>query len=43
MGQPFHSSLAVPVAGGSLHVGVAGTAPGTAGVPVVLLVHGITG
>jgi pimeloyl-ACP methyl ester carboxylesterase len=43
MGQPFHSSLAVPVAGGSLHVGVAGAPPGTAGVPVVLLVHGITG
>ncbi|HET9771427.1 MAG TPA: alpha/beta hydrolase, partial [Acidimicrobiia bacterium] len=43
MGQPFHSSLAVPVAGGSLRVAVAGAAPGTAGVPVVLLVHGITG
>jgi pimeloyl-ACP methyl ester carboxylesterase len=43
MGQPFHSSLAVPVAGGSLRVGVAGAPPGTAGVPVVLLVHGITG
>lgn len=43
MGQPFHSSLAVPVPGGSLHVGVGGASPGTAGVPVVLLVHGITG
>src|SRR5919108_3587840 len=43
MAQPFHSSLAVPVSGGSLHVGVAGAPPGTAGVPVVLAVHGITG
>ncbi len=43
MAQPFHSSLAVPVPGGSLHVGVAGAAPGTPGVPVVLAVHGITG
>lgn len=43
MGQPFHSSLAVPAAGGSLHVGVAGAPPCTAGVPVFLLVHGITG
>ncbi|HYH48421.1 MAG TPA: alpha/beta fold hydrolase [Acidimicrobiia bacterium] len=43
MAQPFHSSLAVPVAGGSLHVGVAGPPPGTPGVPVVLAVHGITG
>ena len=43
MGQPFHSSLDVPVAGGSLHVGVAGPAPGTAGIPVVVAVHGITG
>jgi pimeloyl-ACP methyl ester carboxylesterase len=43
MGQPFHSSLAVPVAGGSLHVGVAGAPLGDDGVPVVLLVHGITG
>jgi lipase len=43
MAQPFHSSLAVPVAGGSLHVGVAGAPPGTPGVPVVLAVHGITG
>ena len=43
MAQPFHSSLAVPVAGGSLHVGVAGAALGTPGVPVVLAVHGITG
>ena len=43
MAQPFHSSLAVPVSGGSLHVGVAGPPPGTPGVPVVLAVHGITG
>ena len=43
MSQPFHSSLAVPVSGGSLHVGVAGSPPGTPGVPVVLAVHGITG
>jgi lipase len=43
MAQPFQSSLAVPVAGGSLHVGVAGAPPGTAGAPVVLAVHGITG
>ena len=43
MVQPFHSSLAVPVAGGSLHVGVAGAALGTPGVPVLLAVHGITG
>jgi pimeloyl-ACP methyl ester carboxylesterase len=43
MAQPFHSSLAVPVAAGSLHVGVAGAPPGTPGVPVVLAVHGITG
>jgi lipase len=43
MAQPFHSSLSVPVSGGSLHVGVAGAPPGTPGVPVVLGVHGITG
>ena len=43
MAQPFHSSLAVPVAGGSLHVGVAGAPPGTPGAAVVLAVHGITG
>lgn len=43
MAQPFHSSLAVPVPGGSLHVGVAGAPPGTPGVPVVLAAHGITG
>ena len=43
MVQPFHSSLTVPVAGGSLHVGVAGAALGSPGVPVVLAVHGITG
>src|SRR6266498_2069724 len=43
MPQPFHTILAVPVAGGSLHVGVAGAVPGTPGVPVVLAVHGITG
>jgi len=43
MAQPFDASLAVPVAGGSLHVGIAGAPPGTPGVPVVLAVHGITG
>jgi len=43
MAQPFHSSVDVPVSGGSLHVGVAGAPPGTAGVPIVLGVHGITG
>jgi len=43
MAQPFRSSLDVPVAGGTLHVGVAGPPPGTDGVPVVLAVHGITG
>jgi lipase len=43
MAQPFNSSLAVPVSGGSLHVGVAGAPLGTPGVPVVLAVHGITG
>lgn len=43
MAQPFHSSLAVPVAGGSLHVGIAGAALGTPGVPILLAVHGITG
>ena len=43
MAQPFHSSLSVPVSGGSLHVGVAGAPPGTPGVPIVLGVHGITG
>ena len=43
MAQPFHTALEVPVAGGSLHVGVAGPEPGTPGVPVVLAVHGITG
>ena len=43
MAQPFHSSLSVPVSGGSLHVGVAGAPPGTPGVPVVLAAHGITG
>ena len=43
MAQPFRSSLDVPVAGGTLHVGVAGPAPGTDGVPIVLAVHGITG
>jgi lipase len=43
MAQPFRSSLEVPVAGGTLHVGVAGPPPGTDGVPVVLAVHGITG
>lgn len=43
MAQPFHSSLSVPLASGSLHVGVAGPPPGTDRVPVVLAVHGITG
>jgi lipase len=43
MVQPFHSSLSVPVSGGSLHVGIAGAPPGTPGVPIVLAVHGITG
>ena len=43
MGQPFHSSLAVPVDGGSLHVAVAGAPPGTSAVPVVVVAHGITG
>jgi pimeloyl-ACP methyl ester carboxylesterase len=43
MAQPFSSSLSVPVPGGALHVGIAGAAPGTPGVPVVLAVHGITG
>ncbi len=43
MAQPFHTALSVPVAGGALHVGVAGPPPGTPGVPVVLAVHGITG
>jgi len=43
MAQPFHSSLAVPVSGGSLHVAVAGAPPGTPGVPIVLAAHGITG
>ena len=43
MAQPFHSALAVPVAGGSLHVGVAGAPAGSPGVPVVLAIHGITG
>jgi pimeloyl-ACP methyl ester carboxylesterase len=43
MAQPFHSSLSVPVSGGSLHVGVAGAPPGTSGVPIVLVAHGITG
>jgi lipase len=43
MAQPFSSSLSVPVLGGTLHVGVAGAAPGTPGVPVVLAAHGITG
>jgi pimeloyl-ACP methyl ester carboxylesterase len=40
MDQPFHSVLDVPVAGGSLAVGVSGPAGGA---PVVLAVHGITG
>jgi pimeloyl-ACP methyl ester carboxylesterase len=43
MAQPFHTGLAVPVAGGVLHVGVAGAPLGDPEVPIVLLVHGITG
>jgi lipase len=43
MAQPFHTALSVPVAGGTLHVGVAGPPLGTPEVPVVLAVHGITG
>jgi pimeloyl-ACP methyl ester carboxylesterase len=43
MTQPFHTALHVPVAGGTLHVGVAGAPLSTPGVPVVLAVHGITG
>jgi lipase len=43
MAQPFHTALAVPVDGGVLHVGVAGAPLGNPEVPVVLLVHGITG
>jgi pimeloyl-ACP methyl ester carboxylesterase len=43
MGQPFHTALAVPVAGGVLHVGVSGAPLGDPAVPIVLLVHGITG
>jgi pimeloyl-ACP methyl ester carboxylesterase len=42
MSHPFSRSLDVPVAGGTLHVGVAGADPGS-GAPVVVLVHGITG
>ena len=43
MAQPFHTQLAVPVAGGSLAVGVAGAPLGNPDIPIVLLVHGITG
>lgn len=43
MGEPFASSLSVPVQGGLLHVAVAGAPLGSPGVPVVLAVHGITG
>ena len=43
MAQPFHSSLDVPVSGGSLHVGVAGAPLGTPDVPILLAAHGITG
>src|SRR2546423_7347850 len=43
MAQPFRSSLDVPVAGGTLHVGVAGPGPGTDRVPIVLAVPGIPG
>jgi len=43
MAQPFHTALAVPVAGGVLHVGVAGAPLGNPEIPIVLLVHGITG
>lgn len=38
--QPFHTVLDVPVAGGSLAVGLSGPAGGA---PIVLAVHGITG
>ncbi|MGH9038614.1 MAG: alpha/beta hydrolase [Acidimicrobiia bacterium] len=40
MDQPFHTVLDVPVAGGTLAVGVSGPASGA---PVILAVHGITG
>jgi pimeloyl-ACP methyl ester carboxylesterase len=40
MDSPFHTELDVPVAGGTLRVGVAGP---TGGAPVVLALHGITG
>lgn len=43
MAQPFHTNLEVPVAGGTLCVGVAGAPIGTPDVPIVLAVHGITG
>src|SRR4051794_13814205 len=43
MAQPFHTALAVPVAGGILHVGVSGAPLGNPEVPIVVLVHGITG
>ena len=43
MAQPFHTTLEVPVAGGTLCVGVAGAPIGTPDVPIVLAVHGITG
>ena len=40
MGQPFHTVLDVPVAGGDLAVALSGPASGK---PVILAVHGITG
>jgi lipase len=40
MDQPFHTVFDIPVAGGTLAVGLSGRA---GGVPVVLAVHGITG
>jgi pimeloyl-ACP methyl ester carboxylesterase len=40
MDQPFHTVFDIPVAGGTLAVGMSGRA---GGVPVVLAVHGITG
>jgi pimeloyl-ACP methyl ester carboxylesterase len=43
MAQPFHTALAVPVDGGVLHVGVAGAPLGDPAIPVIVLVHGITG
>jgi lipase len=42
MTQAFRDTLDIPVAGGTLRVGTAGPPP-SAGAPVVLAVHGITG